>query len=479
MLHDIQEKRLFPTIPDEMLDELSHHGETVHVRDGVRLFEEGEKGYPFFVVLDGKIRITKRIGEEQRLLAIHEHGHFAGEIAMLTGGPAIASGHAVGDVTAIKVDQEELRRIVASECPLARTLLSAMVSRTQEVSAETRQEEKLAALGKMTAGLAHELNNPAAAAGRASAQLRDRIARSQALCLENDSRFTAEQRAAITSLQSALEGAGPVVLDSLALSDREQELNGWLDSHQVNDGWELAANLAAAGVTIDGLDPLASLMTPVELTAALAWLESNAQIETLSRDLESATSRISDLIQAMKDYSYMDQAGLQEIDVHRGIESTLRILAHRMKGGGVKIERRYDSALPNVCAYAGELNQVWSNLIDNALDALNGKGTITISTASDSEGVRVEIADDGPGIAPENIDRVFEPFFTTKGVGEGLGLGLEITRRIVARRHHGSIRVTSKPGETRFVVWLPLAPPKDEELERGMRPAADEVGARP
>lgn len=479
MLHDIEEIKLFPTIPDEMLDELGRHGETVRVPDGTRLFEEGERGYPFFVVLDGKIRITKRIGDEPRLLAIHEHGHFAGEIAMLTGGPAIASGHAIGDTTVVKVDQQELRRIVASECPLAKTLLTAMVSRTQEVNAETRQWEKLAALGKMTAGLAHELNNPAAAARRATAQLRERIEKSHSLCLENDSRFNAEQRAAIFALYDALQenSEQSAALNSLALSDREQELSDWLDSHKVNDGWELAANLAGAGVTVDRLEPLAALMTSVELTAALSWLASISQIDILSQDLESATTRISDLIQAMKDYSYMDQAALQEIDVHRGIESTLRMLAHRMKGGGVTIERQYAPDLPKICAYAGELNQVWTNLIDNALDALQGKGIITIRTASDDAGVRVEIADNGPGIAPENLDRVFEPFFTTKGVGEGLGLGLEITRRIVMRRHHGSIHVSSRPGDTRFVVWLPLQPLKEQEMEQGMTtPVPDHEG---
>lgn len=319
-----------------------------------------------------------------------------------------------------------------------------------------RQQEKMAALGKMSAGLAHELNNPGAAARRASCQLRENFQELQTLSLQLNL-LSKEQIKIITDIQrQATEKATCAAkLDPLTQSDREDEITDWLEDHNVSNGWKLAPTLVNGFLDTEKLDFLADNIPEDCLGSVLKWLEASLASYGLIDEIEQSTTRISQLVKAIKGYSYMDRAPLQEIDIHEGIENTLLILHHRLKHG-VIINRNYDRNLPKICVYAGELNQVWTNLIDNAIDAMNGKGDLTISTCKDGDCIVVEIIDTGVGIPLAIQSRIFEPFFTTKGVGKGTGLGLEIAYRIIVNRHHGKISVKSQQGHTCFQVRLPF-----------------------
>ncbi len=363
-------------------------------------------------------------------------------------------------------DFSEMLRLIPS---MSERLVGVLSDRIREVAKVDQNREKLAALGKLSAGLAHELNNPSSAAQRAAANLREALQqlaeanRQLATCP-----MTEEQRVQLAKFETAATArldSNPV-LDSLALSDREEELIAWFDHHQISNGWEIAPALADAGLTLACLDEVLDLTGAPVLGAALRRIAATFQAERLLRDIENSTSRITVLVRAIKEYSYMDRMKEQEIDVHRGIDVTLAMLNHCLKHG-VTVIREYDPHLPAILANGGELNQVWTNLIDNAISAMHGNGELRIRTAHENELVLVEITDNGPGIPVAIQDRIFEPFFTTKGVGEGTGLGLDLVYRTV-RRHHGDIRFTSRPGETRFQIRLPISKPANTEHHEAM-----------
>jgi signal transduction histidine kinase len=351
--------------------------------------------------------------------------------------------------------------------PLIGRLVAVLTDRVREVTRMDEQREKLASLGKLSAGLAHELNNPAAAARRAASGLAELLATAR----ENNVRLnrfalTPQQREYIARFErdtGKRAAQGPVSLPPLEQSDREEQLSGWLEAHQVQDAWKLAPVLVEAGVDSRELDLLVEHIGPEPLSEVFGRVAALLTAATLVREIEHSTARISELVKAIKEYSYMDQAPEQEVDIHSGLDSTLTIMAYKIKKAGVAVAREYDRSLPRICAYGSELNQVWTNLIDNAVDAMSGNGTgsmkqLTVRTAHDPVGVLVEIADTGSGIPPEVQNRIYDPFFTTKPVGEGTGLGLDAVSRIV-RKHRGDIRVDSKPGDTRFQVRLPLTRP--------------------
>ena len=463
MIHDPRETALFPALDEDVLAGLPQYGEIVDFEDGAVLFPEGTRDYPLFAVLEGRVRVTKRINGEPQTLALHGRGHFVGEISMLTGAPAIATATAVGPTRAVRIENANFRRWAGSDDPLAKVVLNAMSSRSKEVEAYSRQQEKLAALGKLSAGLAHELNNPAAAAKRAAKTLHDVLNELRIESIRHDRRYSDDQRAKLLSIESELyagRNAGEL-LDAVERSDREDQVADWLDQHQLENPWEMAPTIVEAGFTIACLDSISAELDQPALHGAIGWMEKSLRAANLAAELQSACTRISELVAAMKDYTYMDRGDFQETDIHRGLDSTLTIFAPRLKRTAVKLERRFAPNLPLICAHPGELNQVWTNLIDNALDALEGKGSLTITTWPEEGGVAVEIADNGPGIPPEVMSRVFEPFFTTKPVGQGTGLGLDIVYRIIRAHHGGTVQVTSQPGDTRFTVHLPFNPPKE------------------
>ncbi|WP_026735028.1 sensor histidine kinase [Fischerella sp. PCC 9605] len=456
MLHDPNQMTLFPLLPDQALEEMKEYGTQIQLNTGDVLFREGDSNYNFHAILEGEVEITKQVGGETRLLAIHRRGEFVGELSMLTGANYIASARAIAPSHVLRIEVDTFRHILAECSPLGDVILTAMAGRSRDVEAQLRQQEKMAALGKLSAGLAHELNNPGAAAQRAASLLRENFQNLQSLNLQL-SCLTKEQLNLLVNIQhQATEYAATAPkLDPLTESDKEDEVIDWLEDRDVINSWKLAPTLVSAGFDSAKLDILAENIPSNSLSNVLTWLEATLSATGLINDIEQSTARISELVKAIKGYTYMDQAPLQEIDVHEGIENTLLIFHCRIKRG-IIVHRKYDRTLPRISAYASELNQVWTNLIDNAIDAMDGKGELTICTYKENNCIIVEIADTGIGIPEAIQSRIFEPFFTTKGVGKGTGLGLEIAYRIVVNRHKGDIYVESKPGDTRFRVCLPM-----------------------
>ena len=459
---------LFAELSDEQLGWAASRGSVVRLAPGESLFTEGQSDAHFFVLLEGEIQVTKDVGGQTDVLADHGPGTFTGEVPLLTGTPYVATARALAPSVALEFDRQEFLDLL-SDCPtVASKVLPTLAQRIQVTESLMQQRSKLAALGGMAAGLAHELNNPAAAGSRAAHHLREGLAALQAAALRIDGKgMGAHQRLLLDELQrEAAERMGTWnQLDPIAQSDLEDEVSTWLDEHGVEDGWEAAANLASARMDAVRLDGLAKAFTTdghqldPAFADVIAWLDATLSAAALVGEIEQSTDRISQLVNAVKEYSYMDQAPQQRVNVHEGIDNTLTILRHKLKGG-IVVTREYDERAPLITAYGSELNQVWTNLLDNAIDALDGRGAISIRTELEYDHVLVEVTDDGPGIPADVLPRIFEPFFTTKGVGKGTGQGLDISYRIVVSKHKGDLDVDSRPGQTRFKVRLPIEPPK-------------------
>ena len=436
------------------------HGTMIDLDEGERLFEEGEPENDFYVVDSGRIQITKVIGGQQTVLLEHGAGEFTGALSMFTGAPSIATAYAMVKSRVLRIDVEGFKAILTECSDVAITLLSTMAIRLPEATLLVQQRDKLASLGRMAAGLAHELNNPAAAAMRASNQMADILARMQrhaldlgAVCLDDDRREWLrgfEDRC----LDDLSRGAP---LDTLERSDREEAVAEWLDAEGVEDPYEHALAFVDAGIGPKDLDDLRDRLGAAAVRHAAPWLSTTIRAAENLRSISDASSRISGLVNSVKEYSYLDQAPLQEVDIRAGLDSTLTMLGHKLKG--IAVKRDYAGDLPRIIAFGGELNQVWTNLIDNAADALEGHGELILQTRRDGEHIVVSIIDSGPGIPDDIKDRVFEPFFTTKPVGKGTGLGLDVAYRTVVHRHAGDLTLTSRPGCTRFDVRLPSVPP--------------------
>ncbi len=444
---------LFPHLSDDDIDCLRAHGSEQTLAPGERLFTQDQPADSFYVMLDGQIKISKQMGAEETVLAIHDPGEFSGELSLLTGGNYIANAYALGPARVLRVTAEAFRHALAQNAPGARIILVAMTRRMAETEQIAQQREKLAALGKLSAGLAHELNNPAAAAQRAAEQLHSNLDALFAATPGSEGTNAATLNAIISDARA--HAATAPRLTPLQKGDAEDALGTWLDDHGVAAAWDLAPTLVEAGLDSAWLDDVAARLPAAALERTVTWLGQALAVCSLISTIEGSTRRISALVKAVKSYTYMDQAPVQEIDIHEGLENTLLILGHKLRP--FQVERAYDRTLPLLCAHGSELNQVWTNLIDNALDAMGEAGTLRLRTWREADScVVVEIGDTGPGIPPAIQGRIFEPFFTTKGVGAGSGLGLDIVHRIVVQTHHGDIRLLSQPGDTRFQVRLPL-----------------------
>jgi signal transduction histidine kinase len=463
---------LFESLSDEQLDWIAENGRVEEFKAGDAVAREGEPASCFYILLHGTLRMCRTVrGDELEVNRTDQRGVYAGaiQVAVQQGNESYGSSvYAISELTCLALPAAEFSAKFREWFPMATHLLQGVLLGRRNTEFVIGQRERLLALGALSAGLTHELNNPAAAAVRATASLRERVAgmRSKLAKLARGD-INPDLLEQLLEIQETLvkKVASAPKMSAVQSSDREDELTDWFDDHSIDQSWDLAAVFAQAGITSVDLDALLDAVGDEFLDGALRWLGYAVETESLMGEIEDATTRISTLVGAAKQYSQMDRAPYQWVDVHDGLDSTLVMLSGKLhpKDGhsGVKVVKEYDRTLPQIPAYAGELNQVWTNLIDNAISAMHGEGTLTIRTTLEKEQVLVEVCDTGPGVPHELKQRIFEPFFTTKGVGEGTGLGLDISFRIVVNRHHGDLRVKSVPGDTRFQVRLPLTEQPD------------------
>lgn len=451
----------FQQLPQERLEWVCSRAQTVTIQVGDVLVQEGDPHRGLFILVRGEMVITRRSEGVEIPLGRHTAPAFFGEVQVLTDEAVPVTLRAITDCNLYQIEGSDFRKLLHECREFERIVFRTVERRLRGLESFIRGREKMAALGTLAAGLAHELNNPAAALVRALKEMPAAILELQRMNLVYGQRQV-ELEHTQQWLQVRDTGYDAILndrIDPVSLSDREDALLNWLENYGVNQAWKLAEPLAAGGIETETLEHLMQRWRsdPTELREmGLHWLALSFEVMAMIKHGLRGAERISELVQAMKSYSFLDQGIQQEVDVHQGLEDTLRLFAYKLKQG-VQVQRYYASQLPKVFAYGSELNQVWTNLIDNAIDAMNGKGLLEIATYYKGSSIRVDIVDSGAGIPPEIQSRIFEPFFTTKQVGNGSGLGLETVRRIVENRHQGTILFDSKPGRTCFTICLPLA----------------------
>ena len=478
---DIEELRrlfLFEHLTDEQLLWLCSHGHVEHAEPGM-LYTEGEPAQWFYVLLEGSLALSRRVGaDDVEVSRTDQVGVYAGAWAAYLGDRVPQTYQQSLRVLApsrfYALAADDFAELMTSWFPMAVHLLEGLFFGTKSTQQAVGQRERLLALGSLSAGLTHELNNPAAAATRAAATLRERVAGMRhklALIAEGPYDHTTlatlidlqEQAVDRQAMTRADRGDAPTPLER---ADAEDVLGDWFDTQGVPNGWDVAPVLVAAGIDVEWLEKVAGTVEPDHLAGAVRWLAYTLETEQLMDEIEDSTTRIATLVGAARQYSQIGRAPYQRIDVHELLDATAVMLEPKL-GGGITVVRDYDRTLPPVEGYGAELNQVWTNLVDNAAQAMDGVGTLTLTTRRVDDWLEVEVADTGPGIPPDVQGRIFEPFFTTKPVGAGTGLGLDIAWRIVVTTHHGDLSVVSEPGDTRFRVRLPLIPSAPERAPEG------------
>jgi signal transduction histidine kinase len=453
---------VFADLPDDQLQWFADQTEDLRFVPGDVLFEKGAPADTLAIYLEGEVRAYRDDQAHDGYVYIGRAGEPNTEVSGMLPFSRMkewsATGRAMTDMRVLRFPVSLFPELLQRMPELVQRLVGLMSDRVRDVTVADQQRDKLMALGKLSAGLAHELNNPAAGATRAAhdlilvlKELREADLR---LCRHD---LSSEQYAAIVSFEnSAIEHTTTAqALDSLELSDLEDVLATWLEEHGVAEPWKYSNNLVEAGIDAGSLDKMLGTIDDTAMADVLARINAQLAAAKLAREIRTGTARISELVGAIKEYSYMDQASVQEVDVHQGLESTLLILKYKLRKKNIELTREYGTDLPRIKAYGSELNQVWTNLIVNAIEAMPDGGKLKVRTRREPTDVMIEIRDNGAGI-PESVKtHIFEPFFTTKAVNEGTGLGLDTVARIV-RKHRGNIRFDSKPGDTCFQVRLPF-----------------------
>ncbi len=453
---------LFADLPDEDLERLGQMVIRVDLPAGEELFAEGSYGDRAYIIQEGELEIIKSSSGREVLLALRGPGEVIGEIALLEDLPRMASARARTEVSMLSIDRQQLQELMETSPSAAGAMFFTVIKRLRSTESKLRQSEKMAQLGGLTAGIAHELNNPAAAVKRGSEQLQSAMSESAAAFTHLNQANLSETQWSFweTLTAQAQDQAGqPPELDALARSDQEYELEEWLEDMGLEDAWELAPTMVNLNLSADDLEQLGNQFLPAQLPTVIQWLNATYNVYSLFAELNQGAERITGIVKALKTYSYLDQAPVQLVDLHQGLDDTLLILSYKLKNE-ISVRRQYAEELPNILGFGSELNQVWTNLIDNAIDALEEAqvqdALITLCSRMEEDWVVVEIQDNGTGIPEDVQDRMFEPFFTTKPPGVGSGLGLDISYNIVVHKHRGDIKVISEPGKTIFQVWLPI-----------------------
>jgi signal transduction histidine kinase len=454
---DIKVVPEFAKVPDEQLQWLIDKGEAIEMEEGDMLFNEGDPVTKTFIVLDGKIRICTTQSGQLREIASIEKGGVTGYLPFSRAIKAFAYCECVKPSWIFVCSADSIRQGISQYYELTEALVHMMSTRVRETTATLQQNEKMFALGKLSAGLAHELNNPAAAISRAASLLQSQVRQLPHLFKTVSGLHVDQDK--IEKIQQLVRdkiNSTRPVLNMLQKAEQEDKLTSWLEDHNIDN--IDTEGLTDLNFTVNDLEIIKDCLTKDELVVVLEWIGNFLVTNKMADDIRISSERISELVGAVKNFTFMDKASdKQMIDIHTGIRNTLTILNYKLKNANITVVENYDETIPKIKAFPGDLNQVWTNLIDNAIDAMevNKKGALEISTTRDGRFVKVVLKDDGPGIAKDIQQKIFDPFFTTKEMGKGTGLGLDVVNRII-RQHNGSVKVNSQPGATGFEVCLPM-----------------------